>query len=183
MDFKKISDGLTLANNFNPTLQNPKITNPSQTNQSHTNKKDQTFKHTHEPSSWKNLPEPSPDSPKRCSSTNKQWSNTIEIHNTQYNTKRGWEKTLSETKSTRSWALWEEELAEEIRCQSCLRVEGDWEEANWVANGSADLLKHQFLPFTGNTINLALMIGVSQCREGYGEGTGIFIWCVEWMKQ
>jgi hypothetical protein len=47
---------------------------------------------------------------------------------------------------------------EEIFFQRCLRVEGVWEAAASSREGSIDLLKHQFLPLTGNTTNLALMI-------------------------
>lgn len=37
-------------------------------------------------------------------------------------------------------------------------MEGVWEAAASSREGSIDLLKHQFLPLTGNTTNLALMI-------------------------
>lgn len=45
-------------------------------------------------------------------------------------------------------------------------MEGVREEAASSREGSIDLLKHQFLPLTGNTTNLALMI-LQQKRLGF----------------
>lgn len=68
---------------------------------------------------------------------------------------------MRETKSIRSSALAFKGFAlEEIFRQSSFNVEGVWEEAESKeeAELSMDLLKHQFLPLTGNTTNLALML-------------------------
>lgn len=83
------------------------------------------------------------------------------------------EPTLLETKSTTSSALAAKGLAleleleltlglelelKEIFFQRSLRVEGILPEPESETKGSIDLLKHQFLPLTGNTINLALIL-------------------------
>lgn len=50
---------------------------------------------------------------------------------------------------------------EEILVHSSLSPDGVWAEAESAAvegNESMDLLKHQVLPFTGNTTNLALIV-------------------------
>ena len=72
-------------------------------------------------------------------------------------------ETLLETKSIRSSALAEEIgwEVEERDFQRSVTVDGVADDEDCVEpgmNGSIDLLKHQFLPFTGKTTNLAVVI-------------------------